>query len=130
MFKHCSRYLLLAVLLGTVSLFAERSAHAQYTITYGAAPGFYPSGAYRSFYPTGFYPGYNPYGYVTPVGFPTYATYYTAGYRGFGYGAYNYSPYLYTTNYVPYTGYRTFYAPYPYLGGYRPYNCPYGFPCW
>lgn len=121
------RMRLLAGLVLAAGLLACQSAQAQYTITYGAAPGFYPSGAYRSYYPTGFYPGYNPYGYVTPVGFPTYAGgYYTAGYRGYGYGAYNYSPYIYTTNYFPYTGYRAFYTPYPYTAGYA---CPYGFPC-
>jgi hypothetical protein len=127
MFKRCSRLLFVAGLVLAAGLFACQLAQAQFGITYGAvAPGFYPSGAYRSYYPTGYYPYYNPYGYVTPVGFPTYATYYTAGYRGYGYGAYNYSPYIYTTNYFPYTGYRTFYAPYPYtVGG----PCPYGFPC-
>lgn len=125
MFKRCSHLLILAVVVVTAGLLTSQSAQAQYTITYGAAPGFYPSGAYRSYYPTGYYPGYNPYGYVTPVGFPTYGTYYSAGYRGYGYGAYNYSPYIYTTNYFPYSGYRTFYTPYPYRAGYV---SPYGFP--
>jgi len=123
MFK---RVLLVSGLLLAVGLFSERTAQAQFGVSFGARTGFYPSGAYRSYYPSGYYPGYNPYGYVAPIGFPTYsAGYYTAGYRGYGYGAYNYSPYIYTTNYFPYGGYAPVYR-----AGYSPYVCPYGFPCW
>ena len=125
MFKHCSRLLLLATVVVVAGLLTSQSASAQYTITYGAAPGFYPSGgvslvlSHRVLHRLQTHTVY-----VTPVGFPTYTTYST-GYRGYGYGAYNYSPYIYTTNYFPYTGYRTFYTPYPYRAGYV---SPYGFP--
>lgn len=122
MFKRCSRLVLFAGLVLAAGLFPTKSALAQYFVGYGGGVGFYPSGAYRSFYPTGYYPGYNPYGYVAPIGFPTYSTYYSVGYRGYG-SSYYYSPYVYTTNYFPTAGY----SPYVYRAGYV---CPYGFPCW